>query len=318
MTEKQILIDIWEGDTNLDHDTLIKNGVKGMVVRINDINGGHHLDTQFLINYQVSKKYLINSIYFVYNPWVKGKPNLDWLSANIPLDFKGRIFVDIEVKYQNYSPVDYANEIAYFISELSKKYLVTPYTGGGYLQLLSYWPKCDYWWANYFYSLYPNSVTKITWEDFYKIIVQYPEMPQSVINSSPNKNVKLWQCTGDRLILPGMATHAVDLNIFYGTEDELIAYFGGKNSGSIVNPISDPIVNPTTESTMKFKTNFTLNVRKSPIVADNKVGTIPAGTIVNISDFEGRDVWGEIADGQFKGNFIAVDVNDTKYLNKES
>jgi len=52
----------------------------------------------------------------------------------------------------------------------------------------------------------------------------------------------MWQFTGDYLILPG-SNRDMDVNIFYGTPEELAEYFG--NSGSAT---PDPIVIPPSET----------------------------------------------------------------------
>jgi hypothetical protein len=318
MTEKQYLIDIWEGDTDLDHSTLISNGVKGMIFRINSISGGNHLDDNFLINYEASKKYLVNGIYYVYNPWVKGKPNLDWLLTNIPKDFNGRLFIDIEVAYNGYAPLAYANEISYLFTELSKKYRVTPYTGAGYLQLLSYWPKNEYWWANYQYSLYPSSVTNSTWENVKNIVeTNYQNIPQSIINMCPSKNIGIWQITGDRLILEGMNKHAVDINLFYGSEEDLVKYFGGSNSDSNVDPVENPVID--NEYLTYIVVTDTLNVRSKPLIGNNWVGALTKNTKIKIKNINPRnDVWLQIDDSdQFGGNWISLQYNDVLNLEKK-
>jgi len=302
MENRQVLIDIWTGDSDIDHKVMIENGIKGMIFRINSIAGGHHLDSNFALNYENSKKYLVRGIYFVYNPWVKGKPNLDWLLENLPKDYNGRIFIDLEVRYQDYPPLAYANEVAYFFSELSKKYKITPYTGAGYLDILSYWPKTEYWWANYQYNLYPNTAQRISWKELYEKLDVYTEIPISIINICPTKNISIWQCTGDRLIMPGMLNHAVDLSLFFGSEEELVEYFGSNTSGSTI-PIEDPIpeepITPTqSTNTIKFKVNVpVLNIRSAPGTNNTVVGKLKYGDIVEVKNIGGKDCWAEIEQG---------------------
>ena len=81
--ERQIIIDEWEGDAGLDDTTLLKY-VTGVIVRINDMAGGHHIDVLFTQRWEAAKLYPARAIYFVYNPWVDGKANYAWLKANLP------------------------------------------------------------------------------------------------------------------------------------------------------------------------------------------------------------------------------------------
>jgi hypothetical protein len=36
----QVVLDVWQGNLDIDEDTLQAGGVAGLIVRINDINGG--------------------------------------------------------------------------------------------------------------------------------------------------------------------------------------------------------------------------------------------------------------------------------------
>ena len=54
-----------------------------MITRLNDINGGHHKDENFDKQWKQAQ-YFLRAPYFVYNPWVNGKGNYDWLMANLP------------------------------------------------------------------------------------------------------------------------------------------------------------------------------------------------------------------------------------------
>jgi aspartate 1-decarboxylase len=42
-----LVADLYEGSLEIDEPVLKANGVAGMIIRLNDMNGGHHLDTGF-------------------------------------------------------------------------------------------------------------------------------------------------------------------------------------------------------------------------------------------------------------------------------
>ena len=142
MNEYQIVLDIWEGNDDLDVPTLKANGVAGMIVRLNDMNGGHHLDERFVKDWEIAKQFDTQTIYFVYNPWVSGRANFDWLVAHLPADFDGRrLMIDTEVKYPGYSPETYAKETGIFYALVAERFPQAIYTGEWFLPIVAKWPK---------------------------------------------------------------------------------------------------------------------------------------------------------------------------------
>ena len=95
------------------------------------------------------------------------------------------------------------------------------YTSQWFLPYLAYWPKIDYWWAQY-----PDTATYFknvkTWEDI-KIDLDKLSLPFNA-GAIPG-TLKMWQFTGDALLLPG-STRTMDVSIFLGTEKQLADYFG--------------------------------------------------------------------------------------------
>lgn len=221
MTERQLLVDIWEGNIGLEPQKLLDNGVKGMIVRINDMGGGHHIDARFAENLAIAKLFSVHGVYFVYNPWVNGISNYNWLIANLPTSYKNRLFIDIEVRYAGYSPVTYAEEVAKFLVLVKKNWLVSPYTGQWFLPTLSSWPReLDYWWA-----AYPSALSYCpSWAEYRRILDTLDFAYNKA--SCPGK-VVLWQASGDYVkLLEGFGGRAVDVNVFLGTEAELKTWFG--------------------------------------------------------------------------------------------
>jgi len=231
---KCLVVDIWEADVLLDEKVLMENGIKAAVIRINDMQGGHHLDKNFTAQaQQCVAAGMLWMPYFVYNPWVDAAANYQWLIVNLPRGVK-RVCVDAEVRYPGYPPATYAKEFAHFCDMVSGSYKVTIYTGQGYVNIMSAWPtRFDYWWAQYVNSLYSSPNMPTTW-DGVRAVTDTLNAP---VNASfcPGP-IKMWQCSGDRLYLPGGAGKALDVNIFFGTETELEAYFGAAEPAPVAEP----------------------------------------------------------------------------------
>jgi len=219
MIDPQLGIDTWEGQLEIDEAVLQANDVKFMFIRLNSISGGHHKDDLFDQQWAEAAGFH-RAPYFVYNPWVTGQQNFDWLLANMPPDAKA-VAADIEVKKDGLSPTTYAKEVDKFITLCLNQWKYITYTGEWFLQFLSYWrTDVPYWWAQYpldFYS--PGSPQQMTWDELRKKLEPF-DFPfnQSKIPGP----LFCWQISGDTLILPGNS-HIMDLNIFY---KDLNEFFG--------------------------------------------------------------------------------------------
>jgi hypothetical protein len=237
----EIIIDTWEGSGDINEQALVAEGVVGDIVRLNSMAGGHHIDAYFKTQWEQARAFILRSIYFVYNPWVNGLANWQWMKANIPSDCPPRIFPDIEVAYKGYSPSTYAKEVDYFINKcLDSGYLPCDYTGYGFLSLLNPWPKTDYMWARYPYSVMP-SISVHTWADLKAKLsaVKFSDADLfGTAHVSPGP-VKLWQISGDKWILPGCAGKAIDISIWNGSLDELKAWWGVATSAPVIPTLSD-------------------------------------------------------------------------------
>jgi len=221
----EILADIWEGSLDISEPTLRYGGVVGLMIRLNDINGAQHRDTNFDTQWAQSEAFL-RAPYFVYSPWYTGAENALWLFDNLP---KGvtRIFADIEVKKTGYSPDIYADQVATFFAEIRQDYPLTiPYTAPWFLPFLSHWVGGDYWWARYPYTFYPAQRENWNWEQLKRVLEGYGYCPDPT-KKCPG-NPKMWQFTGDRLVLPGCADRPIDINAFDGTLPELEAWWGAE------------------------------------------------------------------------------------------
>ena len=287
-----LVIDTWEGQLEIDEAVLKANGVAGMGIRINDMNGGHHLDSGFSKQWAEASNF-VRFPYFVYNPWVDGSQNFAWLKANMPADARS-VAIDIEVAYPGYSPVTYAGEVNKFLALCAPFWKTIIYTGAGFTNLLSKWPTFDYWWAQYpSPSIYLSTVK--TWVDL-KVALDKLDRP---FNESvcPGK-VKMWQFSGDYLVLPGNI-QKMDVSIFYGTEQELAEYFNQ------VAPISDPSPAPvaTPQPDLVGKTAVVMkqsvNVRQGPGTQYTVIGMARFGdklTIYGTQLDAAGNVWGKLQD----------------------
>ena len=212
-----LVIDVWQGSLEMDEGVLKANGVAGIGIRINNMNGGHHRDTGFDKQWAEAANF-VRFPYFVYNPWVDGLANFNWLLANMPVDAKS-VAVDVEVRYANITPARYASEVNTFLEMCAtRKWKTIIYTGQWFLDTLSRWPICDYWWAQY-----PNPAKYFgsikTWDEL-KLALDNPNIARPFNESACPGQVKMWQFTGDFLVLPG-TIRDIDVNLFFGNETEL-------------------------------------------------------------------------------------------------
>lgn len=237
--EYQIILDVWEADVDLDIPALLAGNVVGLVCRLNDMSGGHHMDLQFPKLWEQAKQFPVKAIYFVYNPWVDGAANYNWLAAHLPTDYNGRIFHDIEVKYAGYSPAVYAANVAKFISLCRDRWMQSNYTCEGFLPVLSSWPvDVDYWWAAYPNLL--NTGEHISWVDLASRLKSLKYAYNGAACPGGIGNVKMWQCSGGGVWLPGFGTHAVDINVFPGLLADLQVWMGTHTPAPTPAPLPAP------------------------------------------------------------------------------
>lgn len=215
-------IDCWEGSLEIDEPLLISKGVEFNLIRLNSIDGGHHKDDAFDKQWAESENQA-RIPYFVYNPWKTGAENFAWMRANLPAGVT-TIAIDVEVKREGYSPDIYAANVDQFIKLMKAAgQLPIIYTGLWFLPLLSYWPKdVEYWIARYPTLMYPTTTTRLTWETLKLKIASmawYPGSPTNIPGPCA-----LWQCSGDRFILPG-TNRTTDINLFNGTVEQMITRY---------------------------------------------------------------------------------------------
>lgn len=293
MMNYQLLIDTWEGQLEVDEGVLRENGVAGMVIRLNDMNGGHHLDTNFLSQWEQARGF-VRAPYFVYNPWVDGAANFAWLNEHMPADARA-VMADIEVRYAGITPAKYAADVSLFIDLVKRKWNVGIYTGEWFLSMLSFWRNdVAYWWAQYPYKFYPSEVRHLSWDQLRAELEPFTGPSNAARCPGP---LRMWQFTGDRLVLPGNAK-PMDVNAFFGSYAELEGWLGkaegSDDGGAMAELFLGTIVTPA------------LNVRSVPSSSGNN----PVRMLV-----KGQHV---IASGKVNGwwklsHIDQVPVNDDLY-----
>lgn len=293
MDNYQIVYDIWEGNPTIDIGILKENSIAGFILRLNSMSGGHHMDEQFWANYKKLQNDFLTMLYFVYNPWVDDKANYTWLKDHFPGDITLKFCADIEVKYAEYNPDKYADAVEGFIKRVQDGgYDPMAYTGGWFLNCLSRWPKIDYHWARYPYSIDRNPGK--TFDELRSRIASLKWEPDA--GTKAPGPVKLWQIS-DKWILPGTPDHAIDVNLFNGTYDELKAWWG--NPKEIISEEGE-VEEPCEEGfhPLQFRTKSAMNVRSIPSVAPYSIiGQYPENTIFPADDVAGLDVWIKSGDG---------------------
>jgi len=287
-------IDVWEGSLEIDEAILLANKIKFLLVRINNMNGGHHKDSGFDKQWSEAINF-IRIPYFVYNPWVDGLTNANYLISILPEGVK-TIAVDIEVRKDGYSSSIYALQVDKCIKYwMSQGITVLVYTGGWFLSYLSYWPSyVEYWWARYPYTLYPKEPKNITWDQLRQLI--------ETVSWSPNciGPCSLWQCSGDRLILPG-TLRTMDINIFYGNEIGMIQKY---NIPAIQQPQSGSPVDTgdggNEVQPIELVVQKACNVRPLPSTSNTPSRLRSVGDIVRVDDLHvtnWEEVWAHDKDG---------------------
>jgi GH25 family lysozyme M1 (1,4-beta-N-acetylmuramidase) len=232
-----LVLDIWEGQLDIDEAALFAGGVSGLVIRLNQISGGHHIDKGFTKQWAEAEAF-VRWPYFVYNPWVTGMKNYDWLAANMPR-YCPAVAIDVEVYKSGYSATEYGAQLTYFMQLVQQTWKAQIYTGEWFLTEVSPWPKADIWWAQYPYAMYPTNRITIGWDELRMKIIAL-KWPPINAKKAPGP-VQMWQCSGDRIILPG-SSRAMDINLFPGTVADLKTWLGYDDT---------PVVHPPAQLTLE-------------------------------------------------------------------
>jgi hypothetical protein len=242
--EYQLLIDQWEGSLDINEDILLDAGIVGVVTRINSMSGGHHKDNGFDSAWPQTKPFPMRAPYFVYNPWVSGVKNFEYLASVMPKDAHG-VMQDIEVKYEGYSPTQYSQETGVFLERSGKNWRQFGYTGQWFYDHMSYWHDIDYCLARYPYLLYPSGTQNWTWDQLKQLVSTMEWNPGTPPKLQSGKlldasKIKLWQCSGDRLIFPGTSGKCMDIILWNGDLTSLMEWWGETDNEQEPEPTPTP------------------------------------------------------------------------------
>ena len=230
MDNPTLLVDIWEGQPNVDFQILKDNGIVGIIIAINKYTGALQFDSEFVKRYNQALSMGFSVIpYMVYSPYHTAQEYANWLFANIPSSAKA-VAIDTEIGKAGYSSDAYATEYAKFISIIKEKLHVVIYTGEGFLNLLAHWPDEEYYWAEYPSVFYP--VEQVWTWDKVRTMLKGFDGPLNR-DKVPSEKLLIWQCSGDRLILPG-SPRPIDVDVFFGSLDDLQQFAG--NGGNVIQP----------------------------------------------------------------------------------
>ena len=252
----QMGVDTWEGQLAIDEILLKEEEIEFFIIRLNDMNGGHHMDTGFHQQWEEAKGF-VRGLYFVYNPWVNAVQNFQWLRENAPGDTTF-VMIDVEVRKDDVTPYQYGAELRKFTDMCVDYYYRTViYTGEAYLSLVDVWPtNVTYCWAQYPYELYhngegPKYMTGLELRG--EIDLYEGPFNAEMIPGGPD-NWSIWQCSGDTMILPG-TTRIIDILVFRGSKAELVDFFGDA---------SQQVDHPEGATHSGFVEATALNVRSGP------------------------------------------------------
>lgn len=275
-SDYQLLIDTWEGQAEIDEAVLKANDVAGIIVRLNNMNGGHHMDLNFQNQWDQAKAF-VRAPYFVYNPWADGAANYVWLASHMPSDAKA-VLLDVEVMKFDYAEATYATELQKFYNMVRAKWTTAIYTSEGYLPMLSSWPAgAEFWWAEYPREFYTGGIFNLTWTEL-RVMLQKYDKP---LNASKIPGpLRMWQFSGDCLVLPGNS-RIMDANVFYGSRAQLEAWLGAPSVVSNPNPIPIPGGTMYIKGTTKAANSAGgLQIRETPNIGAKSLGSLPFGTAV--------------------------------------
>jgi GH25 family lysozyme M1 (1,4-beta-N-acetylmuramidase) len=309
-----LVIDVWEGQLEIDEAVLKANGVAGIAIRINDMSGGHHNDQNFLKQWEQAKGF-VRFPYFVYNPWVSAQENFDWLIKNLPSEVKV-VAVDVEVKYSGITTAKYAIDVAKFLSLCQTKGLKTiVYTAEWFLANLKAWPKnVDYWWAQYPTPSQFSTGPNISWDDLRTGLNRLDKPFNAKVIPGP---LKMWQFSGDYFVLPG-SNRNIDVNIFYGTVDELSSYFSESEPTTTI-PTTDPDLVLFDKPKKAKILVAALKIRVGAGLQFNQEGMLKAGDVITVygekKDFYGV-VWGKLYDNYWACRYMPKQESFYVYMDE--
>jgi uncharacterized protein YvpB len=214
----------------VDATELKRGGVVGVLLGLNskDLTKDPLFDQQWAEMTQ-----FVRAPYFVYRPEFQGKENFDFL-VTVNETKCPTVFIDIEVIRVNLPPNAYSIEFNAFINLCRAKWHTVIYTGSWFLENITTWPKdLDYWWSAYPANMCPAVPQNVTWSQLQVSTDALPWPPRNY-KVCPGV-IKLWQCSGNKLIVPG-SPKPMDISIFPGTPEQYKAWIEGETMNVLPVP----------------------------------------------------------------------------------
>ncbi len=202
LSQYKLILDVWEGSLDINEEQLAEGGVDGLIVRLNSTAGTLHMDDNFTRQWEEGKRFA-RALYYVESPSYPERDQIKFLADHIPDDCQV-VCPDLELRgsYGYLIP-----DINITLREIMHKKVMV-YSGSWVQEFISLPLGEEYWWAAYPDLVYPHNSLTLTWPT----LKQYLSRLSWIGNLAPGKIV-LWQCSGDRLILPGTAGRAIDINL---------------------------------------------------------------------------------------------------------
>jgi len=304
LTKLCIVGDFWEANTGLDEITLYNNGMRGVILRMNDTVNREHLDDNFISQWKQSEIFY-RMPYFVFGDWFTPTQQYDFAMQNMPKEARA-IGLDVEVDANTIQPHKVADDLFDLLTRFKNAGLKTKVYSGSWwwtpkhIDTGEAWENTqEYWWAAYPYLFQPNNTrTNFTWNQLKTLISQWTWNTGEAPGPCSLRQI----CS--RYVLEGTGGLNIDVNIFNGTELQLKDYFGG---------IEKKIMEEQDITSPQFSAVSLVagqSIRSKPSI----YGNTPIGTVTidgkehPVLDIGGSDVWVKTDQG-----WVAVYNGGTTY-----
>jgi GH25 family lysozyme M1 (1,4-beta-N-acetylmuramidase) len=137
------------------------------------------------------------------------------------------------------------------------------------------------WYAHYPYAV---GRVNITWDDIKPGGKWYPTIKAPYLPAGVKW--RMWQFSGDKFILPGTGGIPIDLNLFNGTETELIKFFSGNEIIPEPTQPQEPPTNGVKLPTLKVIGDVRIRTQPSTSTMSNYVRMRKEGETVNVEEIK--------------------------------
>jgi hypothetical protein len=240
-------------------DGLLKS--KAIIIRMNGVWPQAEHQAEFYIDHcfrkQWNKSLSSNPVpYFIFSPYHTGVENYNFLNTYSLTGIK-TIFVDVELENPGIDKKEYGKRLNDFYNLAAKKTHIVIYTGAWFTPKVEPWPDCEYWFSWWPEIMYPPAETKLTWDELDKKLktLSWAEMTKRAAGAGI-KTVCLWQCSGERLVVPGSPTR-MDINVYPDSFDKYKAWVNNEQpkrkqlEGEKMNTLPVPYISQIAPGALK-------------------------------------------------------------------